>query len=186
MINQGWVDSSIHADPNIQLSEKLLLDENYLANMRERESIFKFIIQTFVFDPNDFPNFNDKYSILLFGYNAVALATELSQWKYPVILTVRNKKEEKAAKKVMERHNGDFKITQGSVDGEKIIVWRDENKALTNAKKFEYIKFLSQRCQILIVSTKSKIIRERILKEIKTANKVDKYSGTPLIIIYNG
>jgi len=185
MDKNDWIDSSIHADPNIQMMDKLLLDENYLANMRDRESIFKFIIQTFVFDPNDFPNFNDKYSILLIGYNAVALATELSQWKFPVILAVRNKKEQNAAKKVMDRYGGNFTITQGSVNGEKIIVWRDENKALTNDKKFEYLKFLSEKCQILIVSTKSKKIRERILKEIKTVNQVDKFGGTPLLIIYH-
>lgn len=184
MISTGWVDSSIKADPNPLKRNKLLIDETYLANMRERESIFKFIIQTFVFDPKDTVSAS-KYPILLLGYDSAPLATELSQWNYPVTLAVVGKREENAVKKIMVRHNGTFKITYGSSTGEKIMAWTDINSRLNNAKKFEYINFLVTKCEILVLSIKSAKLRERILKEIKNVNEETKFGGTPLIIMYH-
>lgn len=185
MVNEGWIDSSIGAEKRPQFRDRFLDEDNYMANMRNREAIFKFIIQTFVFDPSDFPQNNPKYPVLLLGYNSIPLATELSQWKFPVTLMVKDDKEEKAAKNVMKRYNGDFKITKGNINGEKIIVWSDDNRAWSTERKFEFVKTLNDRSQILIVSSFSPALRDKIRKEIKNIDYVDKFVGNPLLIIFH-
>lgn len=177
-----WIDSSIQADPNPQARAKLLEDDEYLANMREREPIYKFIIQNFVFDPNDFMSYG-KYPILLMGYESAPLAAELSQWKYPVTLVVRNFFEAADAKKIMDRHNGVVNIVRGGVSGAKIIAWTGDDN-MREQTKMDFIKYLSNRCNVLILSLPGLKIRERIKKEIKNSTEIRTFGGTPLIIIH--
>lgn len=179
----NWIDSSIKADPNPQLRAKLLEDDEYLANMREREPIYKFIIQNFVFDPNDVLCYS-KHPILLLGYESTPLACELSQWRYPVTLVLANFFEEVDAKKIMARHNGNVKIARSGEGHGKIVAWIDNGK-MSGGNKMEYIKYLSQKCGVLIISTPSSEFRERIMKEIKNVAYSTKFGGTPLLIIYN-
>jgi hypothetical protein len=183
----AWVDSSPKIELRPQLT-KYLPDEKYLANLRVREPIFKYIIQNFKFNPLMFLD-AIKYPVLLLGYYSTPLAIELSQWNYPVTLIVKTAEEIGRVKANMERHAGIMRELfyynyYSGVPASKIIVWVDDDFSIPEERKSEWIKYLKTRCQFLILGLKESPDIENIIEGIKGVAVRRKYGDYYFVVTY--
>lgn len=185
--DNAWVDSSPTTERRPQ-SVKYLPDEKYLANLRVREPIFKYIIQNFKFDPLRLLDAM-KYPILLLGYYSTPLAIELSQWNYPITLIVKTVEEIARVKANVERHAGIMRELfyynyYVGTPSSRIIVWIDDDPSMPDNRKLDWIKYLKTRCQFLICGIKGDSNTEKIIRQISGVSVKRKYGDYYLMIAY--
>lgn len=159
--NAGWQDSSFNITQQDAETRLVFLDDKtWQAHMQSKEGAFKFIIQNFVFDPNNKDDILNgtpsKYPILCLGYTLMPLAVELSQWKYPVKLIINDSRQMKGVTVNSEQYAGEIDKIECynyylGVDSSRVIVFFDDDPYIDREHLADYLAYLKTRCQVLVI-----------------------------------
>jgi len=169
----GWIDSSPQPEKHPELRQ-YMPDEEYFSYLRWQEPVFRFIVQNFKIDPNNCFSYL-KYPIVRLGFHLSPMAIELSHWNYPVTLLVREYTEYQRVRANSKRHDGFIKnvghydFLTGTPES-RIIIWVDDGSLRRDRIK-EYIAYLEERCQVLIVAIIDGPDRKEILGNKTIKNK---------------
>lgn len=98
--DEGWTDNSYHPVKSLE-DAKFLGDEEYHNTLGVHNPLWRYIITRYTKE--------SEAPLLVIGYDAMALAIELSQWTYPINMVVRNNDEKKHAEYDTKRQAGFFK-----------------------------------------------------------------------------